>query len=189
MLCWFAQSWHFSSYRLVTCILTFDIFGGFVMNWLKASGLTSLVRASWSCVRYASSVPLLPQLTLNRWAQRPTPAVQLLSQRSLGSRNRRRPGKANHGKRPVSHARRREKKKQLKSVAYRKKIFGFWFWNRIVQLFLPSNITYLVKAYKKSLIATVAGSCGGTVNTTRQVQLLRHSFHEILENLVARVHI
>ena len=53
-----------------------------------------------------------------------------------------------------------------------------------MQLFLPSNITYLVKAYKKSLIATV-----GTVNTARQVQLLRHSFHEILENLVARVHI
>ena len=42
------------------------------------------------------------------------------------NRNARRPKKANHGKRPVSHARRREKTKSLKSRAYRKKIFGFW---------------------------------------------------------------
>lgn len=42
------------------------------------------------------------------------------------NRNARRPKRANHGKRPVSHARQREKAKQLKSRAYRKKIFGFW---------------------------------------------------------------
>jgi len=42
------------------------------------------------------------------------------------NRNARRPKKANHGKRPVSHARRREKAKGLKSRAYRVKVFGFW---------------------------------------------------------------
>jgi hypothetical protein len=42
------------------------------------------------------------------------------------NRNARRPKKANHGKRPVCNARRREKAKQLKSRAYREKIFGFW---------------------------------------------------------------
>ena len=43
------------------------------------------------------------------------------------NRNARRPKKANHGKRPCSHARRREKQKQLKSRGYAKKIFGFWY--------------------------------------------------------------
>jgi len=42
------------------------------------------------------------------------------------NRNARRPKKANHGKRPVSHARRREKAKRIKSRAYKEKIFGFW---------------------------------------------------------------
>ena len=42
------------------------------------------------------------------------------------NRNARRPKKANHGKRPVCNMRRREKSKQLKSRAYREKIFGFW---------------------------------------------------------------
>eukprot|EP01039_Chlorochromonas_danica_P002922 gene2923-3189_t len=42
------------------------------------------------------------------------------------NRNARRPKKANHGKRPCSHARRRAKRDMIKSVAYRKKIFGFW---------------------------------------------------------------
>ena len=42
------------------------------------------------------------------------------------NRNARRPTKSNHGKRPVSHARKREKQKSLKSRLYRKKIFGFW---------------------------------------------------------------
>ena len=43
------------------------------------------------------------------------------------NRNARRPKKANHGKRPVSHCRRREKAKQIKSRGYAEKIFGFWF--------------------------------------------------------------
>ena len=42
------------------------------------------------------------------------------------NRNARRPKKPNHGKRPVSHARKREKQKSLKSRLYREKIFGFW---------------------------------------------------------------
>lgn len=42
------------------------------------------------------------------------------------NRNARRPKRANHGKRPVSHARRREKAKRIKSRAYKEKIFGFW---------------------------------------------------------------
>ena len=42
------------------------------------------------------------------------------------NRNARRPKRANHGKRPVSHARKREKQKSLKSRLYREKVFGFW---------------------------------------------------------------
>jgi len=42
------------------------------------------------------------------------------------NRNARRPKRANHGKRPVSHARKRAKAKTLKSRLYREKIFGFW---------------------------------------------------------------
>jgi hypothetical protein len=42
------------------------------------------------------------------------------------NRNARRPKKANHGKRPVCHARRREKAKSMKSRLYRQKAFGFW---------------------------------------------------------------
>jgi hypothetical protein len=42
------------------------------------------------------------------------------------NRNARRPKKANHGKRPVSHARKRQKAKGLKSRLYREKVFGFW---------------------------------------------------------------
>eukprot|EP00601_Ochromonadales_sp_CCMP2298_P015961 CAMPEP_0173219858 /NCGR_PEP_ID=MMETSP1142-20121109/1825_1 /TAXON_ID=483371 /ORGANISM="non described non described, Strain CCMP2298" /LENGTH=93 /DNA_ID=CAMNT_0014147677 /DNA_START=161 /DNA_END=442 /DNA_ORIENTATION=- len=42
------------------------------------------------------------------------------------NRNARRPKKANHGKRPVSHARRWEKRGKLTSRSHREKIFGFW---------------------------------------------------------------
>mmetsp|Transcript_33696 Transcript_33696/g.32162 ORF Transcript_33696/g.32162 Transcript_33696/m.32162 type:complete len:95 (+) Transcript_33696:88-372(+) len=42
------------------------------------------------------------------------------------NKNARRPNKANHGKRPVSHCRRRAQKNQLQSRAYKQKIFGFW---------------------------------------------------------------
>ena len=42
------------------------------------------------------------------------------------NRNARRPKRSNHGKRPVSHARRRAKKMTLKSRLWREKIFGFW---------------------------------------------------------------
>jgi hypothetical protein len=42
------------------------------------------------------------------------------------NRNARRPKRANHGKRPVSHARKRAKAKTLKSRLYREKVFGFW---------------------------------------------------------------
>ena len=49
-----------------------------------------------------------------------------LSQVRLMNRNARRPKRANHGKRPVSHARKREKMKSLKSRLYREKVFGFW---------------------------------------------------------------
>ena len=50
----------------------------------------------------------------------------LHSQIRLMNRNARRPKRANHGKRPVSHARKREKQKSLKSRLYREKVFGFW---------------------------------------------------------------
>lgn len=43
------------------------------------------------------------------------------------NRNARRPKKANHGKRPCSHARRHAKRGKLKSRAYLEKIFGMWF--------------------------------------------------------------
>ena len=52
--------------------------------------------------------------------------LQCLTIHRFMNRNARRPKRANHGKRPVSHARRREKAKSLKSRAYREKIFGFW---------------------------------------------------------------
>ena len=42
------------------------------------------------------------------------------------NRNARRPTKSNHGKRPVSHARKRAKAKTMKSRLHRVKIFGFW---------------------------------------------------------------
>lgn len=42
------------------------------------------------------------------------------------NRNARRPKKANHGKRPCSHARRREKLKHFSSVRFKKPIFGFF---------------------------------------------------------------
>mmetsp|Transcript_116399 Transcript_116399/g.228380 ORF Transcript_116399/g.228380 Transcript_116399/m.228380 type:complete len:90 (+) Transcript_116399:49-318(+) len=42
------------------------------------------------------------------------------------NRNARRPKKANHGKRPVSHARRWEKRKMLTTSSMKEKIFGFW---------------------------------------------------------------
>jgi hypothetical protein len=42
------------------------------------------------------------------------------------NRNARRPKRANHGKRPVSHARKRAKAKLIKSRLYREKVFGFW---------------------------------------------------------------
>ena len=42
------------------------------------------------------------------------------------NRNARRPKKSNHGKRPCSHARRHEKRRQMKSRGYANKIFGFW---------------------------------------------------------------
>ena len=42
------------------------------------------------------------------------------------NRNARRPKKANHGKRPVSHARKRAKAKTLKSRLHREKVFGFY---------------------------------------------------------------
>ena len=51
---------------------------------------------------------------------------QRLMQARLLNRNARRPKRANHGKRPVSHARKREKMKSLKSRLYREKVFGFW---------------------------------------------------------------
>lgn len=53
-------------------------------------------------------------------------APQRLMQARLLNRNARRPKRANHGKRPVSHARKREKMKSLKSRLYREKVFGFW---------------------------------------------------------------
>jgi hypothetical protein len=51
---------------------------------------------------------------------------QQFTQVRLMNRNARRPKRANHGKRPVSHARKREKMKSLKSRLYREKVFGFW---------------------------------------------------------------
>ena len=51
---------------------------------------------------------------------------QMLTQTRMMNRNARRPKRANHGKRPVSHARKREKMKSLKSRLYREKVFGFW---------------------------------------------------------------
>lgn len=51
--------------------------------------------------------------------------VMLQSLRGM-NRNARRPKSANHGKRPVCNQRRRAKNAQLRSRAYKKKIFGFW---------------------------------------------------------------
>lgn len=42
------------------------------------------------------------------------------------NRNARRPKKANHGKRPCSHARRHAKRGKVKSRAYRERVFGFF---------------------------------------------------------------
>ncbi len=50
-----------------------------------------------------------------------SPVMQMIRHMN---RNARRPSKANHGKRPCSHARRRAKRGLIKSRAYRTLIFG-----------------------------------------------------------------
>jgi len=103
------------------------------------TGLAPL-QARFANLRFASaySVPRvpsfgLPWIGLSGFSQRipqlnalSFPMLQNLTITRCMNRNARRPKKANHGKRPVSHARRRQKMKTLKSRAYREKIFGFW---------------------------------------------------------------
>ena len=81
-------------------------------------------RAPHSC--FARLITTSSSMITTASARQKSAAFNLQQMRMM-NRNARRPKRANHGKRPVSHARRREKKKSLKSRSCREKIFGFWY--------------------------------------------------------------
>ena len=86
-----------------------------IFAMLGALGSSSMSRTPFSHGRLTSRLGLAP-----------LSGEHLQQQVRCMNRNARRPKRANHGKRPVSHARKREKQKSLKSRLYREKVFGFW---------------------------------------------------------------
>ena len=92
---------------------------GLLLDGLKRT-IVGVSRHTGGCLSPPKSI-----ITTNPKPQIPWMLQNLIITRGM-NRNARRPKKANHGKRPVSHARRRQKAKSLKSRAYREKVFGFW---------------------------------------------------------------
>ena len=88
---------------------------------LRKSQFHSFALSSTSC----GTTPMTTASAANTQSRKRLRLIHL-QQIRFTNRNSRRPKKANHGRRPCSHARRHAKRGQLKSRGYRTKIFGFW---------------------------------------------------------------